>query len=59
MLQCLITYPIILWKQWNYSMLALTLVLNKTYSCHVYAFLSLIFREACQYFQKCSLIMTI
>lgn len=56
MLQCLSTYPIILRKQCNYSMLALTLVLNKTYSCHVYAFLSAIFGEACQYFQKVSLL---
>lgn len=59
MLQCLSTYPIIRRKQWNYYMLALTMVLNKTYSCHVYAFLSMIFREACKYFKKCFLSMKI
>jgi len=59
MLQCLSTYPIILREQWNNSMLALTLVLNKRYSCHMYAFLSMIFREVHQYFQKYFLSMTI
>jgi hypothetical protein len=39
-------------------MLAVTLV-NKTYSYCVYAFWTIIFRKACQYFQKCFIIMTI
>ena len=59
MLQCVSTYPIILGKQSKYSMLALTMVLNNTYSGHVYAFLSFIFREVCQYFKPCFLSMTI